>query len=70
MFTFTRPLQVSLQAAGRAAVLRAAEAPFRADGGAREFTHTILVVVTTAARHGAARHLLARRFTAKTRMIA
>lgn len=69
-FTFTGSLQVSLQAAGRAAVLRAAEASARTAGGAWEFTDTILVVVTTTSRHRAARHLPARRFTAKTRMIA
>ena len=69
-FTFTSSLHVSLQAAGRAAVLWAAEASARTAGGAREFTDTILVVVTTASQHRAARHLLAGWFTAETRMIA
>lgn len=68
--TFACPLHVSLQAAGGAGVLRAAKSTSRTAGGAGEFQNAVLVVVTAAARHGAARHLSACRFTAKTSMIA
>lgn len=69
-FTFAGSLQVSLQTAGGAGVLRAAESSSWAAGGARELQDAVLVVVTAAARHGAARHLPAGRFAAETSVIA
>lgn len=51
-------------------MLRAAEASARIAGGAREFTDTILVVVTATSRHRAACHLPSCCFTAETWMIA
>lgn len=69
-YTFAGPLQVSLQAAGGADVLRAAKSSSWTAGGAREFQDAVLVVVTAAARHRAARHLSACRFTTETCVIA
>lgn len=51
-------------------MLGAAKSSSWTAGGAREFLNTILMVVATASGYGAARHLTAHRFTAKTRMIA
>lgn len=68
--TFAGSLQVSLQTAGGAGVLRAAKSSSWTAGGAWEFQDAVLVVVTAAAGHRAARHLPACRFTAETSMIA
>lgn len=68
--TFAGSLQVSLQTAGGAGVLRAAKSSSCTAGGAREFQDAVFMVVTAAAGHGAARHLPACRFTAETSMIA
>lgn len=70
VFTFTGSLRVSLQAAGRADVLGAAKPSSRTAGGAWEFPNAVLVVVTAASGHRAARHFPAGGFTAETGMIA
>lgn len=51
-------------------MLRAAEASASTAGGSREFTDTVLMVVTATSRHRAACHLPSRCFTAETCMIA
>lgn len=69
-FTFTCSLQISLQAAGRTDVLGAAKSSAWTAGGAQQFPDTVLMVITTASRHRAARHFPTCRFTAETGMIA
>lgn len=69
-FTFTGSLQISLQAAGRTDVLRAAKSPSWTAGGTQEFPDTILMVITTTSRHRTARHFTPRCFAAETGVIA